>query len=243
MEVKDCSKNPLPLNFDKYSNIIKYFRGNGLDCLSSLEEQFRFFIRYIYSKYTNDIDFHERLKSRTNLLYKDKYDNWGKWNADIHVGHYFYDINSLTFYDKYVMRSEDYNVPKEFLYEQLSAVSDDDIMKYCNELRSYGKLCKIEKIPDYIIITNKFNDSKILVEKHNLENYCGYNKFVDDYNLLMDEKIKTFNIDVEFNDKVALDISTLLNEGNIPDTNSIEEFQQQSEVMDFLQININYDAK
>lgn len=38
----------LPSNFDKYSSIIEYFRNNDVDCLSTLVEQFRFFIVYMH---------------------------------------------------------------------------------------------------------------------------------------------------------------------------------------------------
>jgi hypothetical protein len=65
----------LPTNFDKYSTIIEYYKNNGIDCLSSKIEKFRFYIVYIYSKKQRNLhsDFYKELDKTTNLIYRNKH--------------------------------------------------------------------------------------------------------------------------------------------------------------------------
>lgn len=128
-----------------------------------------------------------------------------------------------------------FKISEQFLYEQLSIVSDNEIENYFNDLHSYGKLSIIEQKYDYITINNNFNESKIVVQKELFRKYCGYQKMLDDYT------VETFTIDILFNDKVANDISALLNEkeNNVTRYN-LHELEQKFNVIDFLQINLNY---
>lgn len=133
-------------NFDKYSTIIKYYKNNELDCLSTKIEPFRFYIVYIYSKKKLNLhsSFYKELDKNTNLLYR-KERWWGEW-------------------------------------------SDPDIDSY------------------------------------------------DSYS------INRIYFDILFNDKVANDISVLLNEKQQSVTHyNFEELEQKFNVIDFLQINLNYD--
>jgi hypothetical protein len=60
--------------------------------------------------------------------------------------------------------------------------------------------------------------------------------------MLDDYTVKTFSIDILFNDKVADDISALLNEKERNITHyDLYELEQKFNVMDFLQITLNYD--
>ena len=242
MEIEDYNNNPLPPNFDKYSNIIKYFHNNGLDCLSSLQEQFRFFIRYIYviEKYISE-SFHIMLDERTKLSFKNNY-MWGCWKS--HSTHrlydYYYDINKLEFYHSSYKSINGKSVAtKEFLYEELSRVSDMKVNLYVAELCGYFKIKHFPNIIDNIIITNKFNDCKIIVQKDNFQKICGYNTLLEDYKYL-----DTFVIDIEFNDRVAKDISNMIDEQSIGGhyfSYTIEELEQKFSIIDFLQINMSYD--
>lgn len=129
-----------------------------------------------------------------------------------------------------------FKITDKFLDNELSLVSDNEIENYFNDLHLYGKLSIIDQKQDYIIITNKFNESKIVIQKELFRKYCGYQTLLDDYT------VKTFAIDILFNDKVANDISALLNEKeqNITHYN-LHELEEKFNVMDFLQITLNYD--
>lgn len=60
--------------------------------------------------------------------------------------------------------------------------------------------------------------------------------------MLDDYTVKTFAIDILFNDKVADDISSLLNEKTQKIIHyNLYELEQKFNVMDFLQITLNYD--
>lgn len=139
-------------------------------------------------------------------------------------------------------------VTEQFLYEQLSKVSDIEIENYFNDLCSYGKLSSVEQTYKYITITNKFNESKIIVQKDHFRKYCGYQTTLDDYNKLTDNLIAdlstdTFSIDIYFEDKVANDISALLNEKQYNVTNyTLKELEQKFNIVDFLQITLNFDS-
>jgi len=225
----------LPTNFDKYSTIIKYYKNNGIDCLSTKTEKFRFYIVHIYSKKKLNLhsSFYKELDRKTNLLYrKERY--WGDWdNPDIDSYH-GYNINTFKFYMSGFNLG--FKITEKFLYGELLLVSDNEIKNYFNDLHSYGKLSIIEQKYDYITITNKFNEAKIVVQKELFRKYCGYQKILDDYN------IETFSIDILFNDKVANDISSLLNEEQQDVTHyNFDELEQKFNVVDFLQINLNYD--
>ena len=237
MEIENCTNNPLPPNFDKCSNIIKYFRDNGLDCLSSLSEQFRFFIRYIYSENESlNMRFYNEKNNKTNLSYKKRF-SWGEWDDKGHGrnSYNFYNLNTLEFRTQNLNKNN--KATKEFLYDELSNVSDGKIKQYFIELYDYGKL--IEQNNDVITITNKFNDSKIVINRFDFMKYCGYSNLLTDHN-----HINTFVIDIIFNDKIAKHISCLIN--NSPDISlynyTLEELEQKFALIDFLQININYDA-
>ena len=131
-----------------------------------------------------------------------------------------------------------FKITEKFLYDELSLVSDNEIENYFNDLYSYGKLFIIEQKYDYITITNKFNESKIVMQKELFHKYCGYKELLNDYT------VDTFTIDILFNDKVANDISALLNEkGKNITSYNINELAQIFNVMDFLQITLNYDIK
>lgn len=236
----------LPPNFDKYKEIISYFKNNGFDCLSTLQEQFRFFIRYIYDADNQPRSFKSELDHTTSLEAKkyrhNKYDIWGKWsNPDIDSDD-GYDITLLRLYMHGYKSLTNYisKVSDEFLYKQLSSVKDEIIMHYFNELYQYGKLNKIEIIQKYITITNKYNDSKMLIEKENFKKYCRYDDFLNFYHEMTDEKIQTFSIDVLFNDVVAKNIEALLNNNNLLFPIDINDLKQQLAVIDFLQINMKY---
>jgi adenine-specific DNA methylase len=58
-----------------------------------------------------------------------------------------------------------FDITEQFLYNELSLVSDNEIENYFNDLHTYGKLSIIEQKYEYITITNKFNESKIVVQK------------------------------------------------------------------------------
>ncbi len=225
----------LPPNFDKYSTIIKYYTNNGIDCLSTINEKFRFYIVYIYSKKKLNLhsDFYNQLDKTTNLIYR-KERGWGHWsNPEIDSYHY-YNINKFEFYMPGFHLF--FKLTEQFLYDELSLVSDNEIENYFNDLHSHGKLSIIEQKYDYITITNKFNDSKIVVQKELFCKYCGYQTILDDYT------VETFAIDILFNDKVADDISTLLNEKEQKITHyNLHELEQKFNVIDFLQITLNYD--
>lgn len=60
----------LPTNFDKYSTVIEYYKNNGIDCLSSQLEKFRFYIVYIYSKKELNLhfNFYKDLDTNKSIL-------------------------------------------------------------------------------------------------------------------------------------------------------------------------------
>ena len=225
----------LPPNFDKYSNIIKFYRNNGVDCLSSKVERFRFYIVYIYAKKNLCLSsfFYKELDKQTDPFYR-KYNWWGRWSNP--------DIDSLDSYD---IKNFSFHMPgfgsrfkitDEFLYKELSLVSDKEIENYFNDLYSYGTLTITERKIDYITITNTYNEAKIVVQKELFYKYCGYHKMLEDYN------VETFSIDILFNDKVANNISALLNEQSYDTENYVYyELEQHFNVMDFLQITLNLD--
>lgn len=231
------SFNVLPPNFDKYTNIINYFKNNGIDCLLTKYEKFRFYIVYIYSKEKRHLhsDFYKELKMVTNLTNRDN-PRWGRWSDPDYDTNYFYNINEFTFFmPGYI----EFNMDEKFLDTQLSKVSDVAIECYFNDLHNYGKLNTIMYVENNITITNNFNESKIVVKKEYFRKYVGYQDILNDYK---NEKIKSFSINVLFNDKVANDISDLLNEKQQKNTHyTIDELEQKINVIDFLQINLNYD--
>lgn len=233
MEALKSSK--LPANFEKYNEIIMYFKNNGID-ITTLQEQFRFFIRYIYDSSRSSIDFDNQLEFKTSLSTKGNA-RWGRWfDSDID-GYDYYHIEEF----KFNMKGYDFTlINDEFLYKQLSKATDDVIMKYFNELYQYGKLNELPIVKKYITITNKFNDSKILIEKDNFKKYCAYDHFLNFYQDISNEKIQTFSIDVEFNDEVANNIEQLLNHNNMVVLKNLESMKQQFAVIDFLQINMKY---
>jgi hypothetical protein len=60
--------------------------------------------------------------------------------------------------------------------------------------------------------------------------------------MLEDYNVETFSIDILFNDKVASNISALLNEQSYDTKNYIYyELEQHFNVMDFLEITLNFD--
>jgi len=226
----------LPPNFDKYSNIIKFYKNNGVDCLSSKVERFRFYIVYIYAKKNLNLhsSFYRELDKTTNPCFK-KYPNWGKWdNPGIEFSYDRYDIKKFTFHMPGFRFA--FEVTDEFLYIELRLVSDDVIENYLNDLYSYGKLSITERKINYITITNTFNEAKIIVQKELFYKYCSYHKMLEDY------KVKEFSIDILFNDKVANNISALLNEQSY-NTKEYKyyELEQHFNVIDFLQITLNFD--
>ena len=233
----------LPVNFNKYLSIITYYKNNNVDCLSTLVEWFRFYIIHIFSKdvkYTNELhnSFLTTLCDKTNLKHKNDF-LWGRWSSPVMDNFYSYDIMKLHFYmpGKFHMS---FKLNEQFLYDELSNVPDIEIEDYLNNLCSYGNLLPITQIykPNVIIITNKFNESKIIVQKELFSKYCGYSKMLEDYEL-----IKTFAIDIFFEDKVADDLSSLLNEKEYTITNyKRDELEQKFNLMDFLQITLNYDS-
>lgn len=240
-------QNNLPANFDKYSTIIDYFRNNRLDCLLSQKEQFRFFIRYIYSKKENNCPtFQNKLYERTTLSKTDKYVNWGYWQANQckYIPYQFYNIDSLIFYhEKYHNNIDNKNewgikATKEFLYNELSKTSDYVIMDYFKELHSYGKLIEQDSDSLTITIVNNVNDAKMIIKKSSFYKYCKYSNLLTNYHDL--DKI---TIDIPFNDNIAKYISDLLNvKSSIEYRNyNAEELKQIFILIDFLQISFNYD--
>ena len=239
----------LPANFNKCSTIIKYYKNNDVDCLSTLSEWFRFYIIHVFSKakkYINKLDgsFLKTLYDNTNLKNSKNF-YWGRWSSPDIDSFYCYDIKKLTF----LMPGFDisFKMNENFLYEELSKVSDNEINNYFNDLFLCGTLSPITQIYDTFIITNKFNKSKIIVQKDLFRKYCGYQKILDNYNNLIENVTKnksldSFSIDIFFEDKVADDISYLLNEKAVDVTNyTLDELEQKFNVFDFLQITINYD--
>lgn len=235
----------LPPNFDKYKDVITYFRNNGLDCLSTLQEQFRFFMRYIYDTRRISWNFCKQLQETTSL--STKYDigpgyRWGVWsNPDIGCFDW-YDIENLKFkmngYGLFTI-----NVDEEFLFKHLSLATDIMIMNYFQELYEYGNLTKIQTKTEYIKITNPFNDSVILIIKEKFKKYCRYDEFIHSYHNISNEKnekIDTFSIDIEFNDEVSNNIEQLLNHNIKAFPKTMDSLKQQLEVIDFLQINMAY---
>lgn len=226
----------LPSNFDKYTNIIHYFKNNGIDCLSTKFEKFRFYIVYIYSNEKRNLhpDFYNDLKMVTKLTNRDN-PRWGCWSDPDYDTDYMYNINEFIFY----MPGFNNYMNEKFLYNQLSDVSDVTIENYFNDLHAYGRLNNIMHVENNITINNDFNDSKIVVKKEYFRKYVGYQDILNDYK---SEKIKSFSIDILFNDKVADDISDLLNEKQPKNKHyTIDELEQKINVIDFLQINLNYD--
>lgn len=236
----------LPPNFDKYSNIIKFYKNNGVDCLSSKVERFRFYIVYIYSKkelYLHS-SFYEELNKTTNPCSKN-YPSWGNWNNSDTDS---YDIKKFTFHMPEF--GVGFKITDKFLYKEFSLVSDNQIENYFNDLYSYGRLSitehKIDYITitntynkakiDYITLTNIYNEAKIVVQKELFYKYCGYHKMLEDY------KVETFSIDILFSNKVANNISALLNERSydIKDY-KYYELEQHFNIMNFLEITLNFD--
>jgi len=225
----------LPPNFDKYSNIVKFYKNNGVDCLSSKVERFRFYIIYIYTKKNLCLhsSFYDELGKVTNPCFKN-YPDWGRWdNPDIDSFDY-YDITTFKFHmPKF---NYPFKITDEFLHKELSLVSDDVIENYFNDLYSYGKLTITEHKINYITITNTFNEAKIIVQKELFYKYCSYHKMLEGY------KVKEFSIDILFNDKVANNISALLNEQSY-NTKEYKyyELEQHLNIVDFLEITLNFD--
>lgn len=240
MDLSIKNENKLPPNFNKYINIINYYKNNGIDCLQTIVEQFRFYIIYIYSKQKISLHpkFHKELKAVTNLVNRKNF-RWGCWSNPGTDSYDIYNINDYTFYMPGFKHGK---ITKKFLYNELSKVSDIDIEYYFNELHAYGKLSIIKKQIEYITITNQFNESKIIVNKEMFYKYVGYQTILEDYT---DENINKFSIDVLFNDKVADGISALLNDPIVNEVTlnhyNAEELEQKFNVIDFLQINLNYD--
>lgn len=223
----EAAKLTLPPNFDKYNKIIEYFRNNGLDCLSSLQEQFRFFVRYICI--IPHINFKRQLDLFTLLNFKSSH-WWGCWNNP--------DIDSCDYINIRELRFDisSYNVSKidqSFLYKHLHFVDDRKILAYFNELSNYGKLQDIY-VGNYVYIGNKFNDAVIKITKENFYKYCGYSALIKEY------KMKNFVIDVEFNENVAKDISEMINDQLQLTMDNVEEFEQKIAVIDYLQISYKY---
>lgn len=213
----------LPPNFDKYNKIIEYFRNNGFDCLSTLQEQFRFYVRYIY--HSRHQDFNRKSLGLTSLRIK-----WKRWCDPAIDSYEIIDINNLTFN---VSNRGNFKPNKECLYEQLSNVNDKTILHYFNELYDYGELVDIS-VSKTISIGNKFNNATIKVKKENFIKHCGYAECIKEF------KMNDFVIDIEFDDDVAKDISNLIDGIDSNKIKSIKKFEQKIAVIDFLQISYQY---
>jgi hypothetical protein len=214
----------LPDNFNKYNPTITYFRNNGFDCLSSLQEQYRFWLRY-----GNHYRLDDYMDYKTSLLIE-KYKGWGVYNYMSDC----IDIKKLTLQSN-IYPLENNIVTKEFLYDKLSEMKDSFIIKYFSELFARGDLRLLNK-KEYLTIFNHFNESKIVIEKEIFEKYCVYNNLIVH---CTDEKIINFTIDIEFNDNVSKNIILLLENKSIH-TMSCQEFNQFLSVVDYLQINYIY---
>jgi len=214
----------LPPNFDKFNITIQYFRNNGFDCLLTLEEQYRCWLRY----QVHPCDKYDKTALSTKID-----DWWGCYHCV--VGNSIASVNIKKLY----LLSLDYHlndnhVTKEFLYDELSKMTDNTILLYFNELFYMGKLKEFDKNED-INIYNNFNESKIRINKKTFEKYCGYYQFIYECNHGI---ICDFTINVEFNDNVALNIINLLNNNML--YIKAEEYNQFVSVIDFLQINYQY---
>lgn len=92
-------RNDLPPNFDKYSSMIKYYIGKGIDCLNSINERRRFYIGFKIG-----------LKSYLNLMNESKkfvwYDPNCRESYNIYDGT-FTDIHGRTEYltDPYLYKN------------------------------------------------------------------------------------------------------------------------------------------
>lgn len=217
----------LPPNFEKYNKIIEYFTLNGFDCLSTLQEQFRFFVRYMYNSYHSD--FINKRFQFTSLEYK-KDSRWGCWNNPDIDSYDYIDIKKLRFY---ISGYRYYKIDQPFLYNYLINADDITVLKYFNELYDYGKLVDIKE-EKLISIGNKTNTATIKIKKENFYKYCGYAALMKEFNQ------KEFIIDIDFNDNVAQDISNLINEKLTRIDLSIEEFEQKLAVIDYLQVSYTY---
>lgn len=205
----------LPRNFDAYTSVITYLRSKGLDCLSSLQEQFRFYIVYI-------LGYNFRA---TSLKYKNDKE-WGKlyWRKF----HHGFDIMNTTLTYKDI----EIKISNGYMLEKLQNADLVKIEQYFQDLFPANKSKILYVNQKQVMITNPFNDSKIIVSKDRFVTRCEH------YQKIRGQKISTISIPVLFNDDTGLYIAKILMDNEIAQPHTIDMITQSIEVMEYLGIMI-----
>lgn len=203
----------LPSNFDAFMPIINYYRHTlNINCLSTIQEQFLFYMHYHQGIIKKDI--------RKNVF--DSYD------GDLL---YSYDRCFISRWKNKIDRNIYFNVEKDRM-DIMSLVKPEQIDLYLRNLYlEHYQLAKLDNIKKYVNIN--CNDVIIKLDKAMLNRYSN---FYD--NTHIQYKYNEIKINIQIDEITARCIEDLINNENMNAILNAKDLLAYYAMIDYLDINL-----